>query len=238
MRTVIPGCGMQNSETSHARTGGPAAGSAGRRTALLRTIVCVHLACCVAGVGAAAAQQLLDRILARVGGNAITLTDVQAARALAIVPGPGEREALQQMIDRQLLLIEVARFPPPEPADAAVAAEVARERAAAGARLDAIMQSTGIDEARLRDLARDTLRIDAYVDQRFGTALQVTDDEAAGYYGAHPDEFRRNGAVIPFEEALPQARERANAERRRSQVERWLLDLRARADIVVSADRS
>jgi hypothetical protein len=200
---------------------------------LLRGVLCLHLAFCIVNGAEASAQQLLDRIVARVGGNAITLTDLQAARALGLVTGATQDEALQQMINRQLLLIEVARFPPPEPPEPAVAEQVARERDAAGARLDAIMQSTGIDAAHLHDLARDTLRIDAYVEQRFGTSMQVTDDEAATYYGQHPDEFRRGGATIPFNEALPVARARANAERRQSQVDRWLQDLRARADVVI-----
>ncbi len=63
--------------------------------------------------------------------------------------------------------------------------------------------------------------------------MQVTDDEAAAYYGGHPDEFRRNGVVIPFEEALPVARERASSERRKEQVQRWMYDLRGRADIAI-----
>jgi len=127
----------------------------------------------------------------------------------------------------------VGRFPPAEPTDAALAAEVAKERAAAGAQLAQLMATTGTDEARLRDLARDTLRIDGYIDQRFGTAQQVTQDEAAGYYDAHPEEFRRNGTLIPFDEALPVARQRAAADRRRTQLDRWLADLRGRADIAI-----
>ena len=194
----------------------------------------VPVALCIFSYGVASAQQLLDRILARVGGVAITLTDLQAARALGLVEGATEEAALQQLINRRLLLIEVARFPPPAPSEAAVDREVARQRTAAGARLPEIMRSTGLDEQRLRDLARDTLRIAAYMDQRFGTALQVTEDEAQVYYRDHPDEFRRNGVVIPFEEALPVARERANAERREAQVERWIFDLRGRADIAVN----
>ncbi len=69
------------------------------------------------------AQQLLDRILARVSGNELTLTDLQTARGFGVVTGPTEAAALEQLIDRQLLLIEVARFPPPDPPEAAVAAE-------------------------------------------------------------------------------------------------------------------
>jgi hypothetical protein len=204
------------------------------RTGLLRGILVLHLAFGILHFASeASAQQLLDRIVARVSATAITLTDLQAARGFGIVTGATDEAALQQMIDRQLLLIEVGRFPPAEPTEAAIAAQVTRERAAAGQRAAELMAATGTDEGRLRDLARDTLRIDSYVDQRFGTALQVTDDDAAGYYDAHPDEFRTNGAVIPFEQALPLARERAAAERRRTQLDRWLIDLRGRADIAL-----
>lgn len=202
---------------------------------MLRTGLFLHFAFCILHSGPVAAQQLLDRIVARVSGTAITLSELQAARGLGIVDAATDDAALQQMIDRQLLLTEVARFPPQEPTEAAVAAEVQRERAAAGPRLADLMVSTGTNDDRLRDLARDTLRIDGYIDQRFGTSQQVTQDEASAYYDAHPDEFRRNGVLIPFEEALPIARERANAERRRTQVDRWLLDLRARADIAIPA---
>ena len=229
---------MQNAELKMRNAESPQSGRAVAATCtpLLRCALCLHLAFCILNVGEAAAQQLLDRILARVSGNEITLTDLQAARGFGIVPGPTDDAALQQLIERQLLLIEVARFPPPDPSEAAIAAGIARQRTAAGPRLQQLMESTGTDEARLRDFARDTLRIDAYIDQRFGTSMQVTDDEAAAYYGAHPEEFRRNGVVIPFEEALPVARERASVERRTEQVQRWMYDLRARADIAIAKD--
>jgi len=198
----------------------------------VRWVGCLSAACGIL-IGTAAAQQLLDRILARVGGHEITQTDVQAARGFGVVAGPTDDVALEQMIDRRLLLVEVGRFPPPEPSEAAVAAELAREKMTAGAGLQLLMESTGTDEARLRETARDTLRIEGYIDQRFGSSMQVTDDEAAGYYGEHPEQFRQNGVVTPFDEALPLARERASAERRKEQVQRWMYDLRARADIVL-----
>jgi hypothetical protein len=200
----------------------------------LRVVVIAHCALSIMHSGPAVAQeQLLDRILARVSGNEVTLTDLQTARAFGVVTGPTEAMALERLIDRHLLLVEVARFPPPDPPETAVATEVTREKAVAGPRLPELMASTGTDDARLHDMARDTLRIEAYIDQRFGTSMQVTDDEAAAYYGAHPDEFRRNGAAIPFEEALPVARERASIERRKEQVQRWMYDLRGRADIAI-----
>ena len=65
------------------------------------------------------AQQLLDRVVARVDGAPITLTDVQAALGLGLIQVPAGSDPVdtgtQQMIDRQLELAEVQRFPPPEP---------------------------------------------------------------------------------------------------------------------------
>jgi len=123
------------------------------------------------------AQQLLDRVVARVDGYAITLTDLQAALGLGIIQVPPGADpidtATQQMIDRQLLLAEVQRFPPPEPGAAAVEGEVMLLRMRAGARLAALMESTGLTEGRIRDIARDDLRIADYLDQRFGTTVQV-----------------------------------------------------------------
>jgi hypothetical protein len=93
------------------------------RTAVGRAVVLLALG--LAGVASpAAAQQLLDRVVARVDGYAITLTDVNAALALGVVEAPAgadpQAAAVQRLIDRQLLLTEVARFAPPEPDPAAV----------------------------------------------------------------------------------------------------------------------
>jgi hypothetical protein len=184
-----------------------------------------------------AAQQLLDRVLARVDGVPITLTDVQAAIGLGIIQ-VGSRDAsadgTQQMVDRQLQLTEVQRFPPPEPSPDAVAREDARLKMNAGPRLPMLMQSTGLTEQRIADMARDNLRIAGYVDQRFGTTVQVTDEEVAAYYRTHEAEFTKGGVSLPYEEAEPIARQRASGERRRTIVNQWIRDLRSRADVTVN----
>ena len=187
------------------------------------------------------AQQLLEKVVARVNTYTITLTDVNAALALGVVDVPGgatqEGIATQHLIDRQLVLTEVARFAPPEPDMAAVDREIATMKERAGARLDAVMQATGLDEARLRDLARDTLRIQAYLNQRFGATVQVSDEEVALYYRNHTSEFQRNGTTIPFEEAEPTARQSAAAARRGATILQWMTDLRQRAEVVEPTGR-
>lgn len=199
--------------------------------------LCVHLAFGILHFPHSVfGQELLDRVVARVDGYAITLTDVQAAIGLGVVDvPPGERAtaaAAEQLIERQLMLAEVARFSPPEPDATAIEDEMAAMKRRAGGRLDSLMRSTGIDEPRIRELARDHLRIQAYLNQRFGTTTQVSDEEVAQYYRAHPEEFTRNGVPIPFAEAELAARQRASAERRRLTIAQWMRDLRARADVV------
>jgi len=117
------------------------------------------------------AQQLLDRVVARVGTTAVTQTDVDAALAFGIV-NTQTGEPVKQMIDRKLMLAEVEKFRPPEPAEAAIAELVAKMKATAGAQTGAVMKSTGVDEKRLTELARETLRIQSYIQQRFGNSTR------------------------------------------------------------------
>ena len=188
-----------------------------------------------------AAQQLIDRVMARVNGYAITLSDVRAAVGLGVVEVPAGQDAeqagLQAVIDRQLMEQEVARFPPPEPEASAIASQLERQKAFAGSRFATVVQSSGLSDAAMRELARQTLRIRAYLDQRFGASAQVSDQDAQEYFKSHPDEFRRNGVPMSFDEAEPLARERAAAERRTNAIAQWVRDLRTRAEVVMPAHR-
>jgi hypothetical protein len=188
----------------------------------------------------ASPQELLDRVLARVDGAAVTLTDTCAALGLEIVEVPAEADplaaAVAGLVDRQLLLAEVERFPPPEPSADEVAAAAAELRGRAGGRLDALMADTGFDDARIVQAARDSLRIAGYLDQRFGTNLPVSEDAVEAYYLAHPDEFTQGGVLIPFEEAEIAARAGASVERRQGLIDDWIADLRTRAAITLQLE--
>ena len=191
----------------------------------------------ILSLSAVRAQQLLDRVMARVDGAPITLTDVQSAIGLGIVEvGAPDAiaEGTQRMIDRQLELAEVQRFPPPEPPADAIARETATLKRNVGPKLPMLMRSTGLTEQRIADIARDNLRIAGYLDQRFGTIVQLSDDEVAAYYRAHEPEFTSGGVVLPYEDAIVLARQRVSSERRRTIIEQWIRDLRSRADVTVN----
>ena len=198
-------------------------------------LYCLPFALCLVHYSAVSAQQLLDRVLARIGTEAITQTDVQAPLEFGLIDAGSATDpaAVQLAIDRQLTLNEVARFPPSEPPGNEVEQQLATMKARVGDRLDAVMQATGLDENRVRGLARDTLRIRSYVQQRFGIKAQVGEDEARKYFDEHRDEFTRNGKPLTFEEAPPDAPQRAPAVRIQSAIAQWLEDLRGRSAVVL-----
>ena len=198
---------------------------------LLRALLALAL---TSAAASAAAQTLLDRVVARVNGTVILLSDVRAAVIFGLVEGPAESElAVEETVQRALLVEEVNRFPPPEPAAEAVAAELERLRARAGTSLDDVERGTGLSADNIRLLARDRLRIQGYIDQRFGVTVPLTDEQVLEYYRAHPEEFTTNGQLTPFERAQGLARERAGLEQRQRTINQWLRDLRARADVSV-----
>ena len=113
------------------------------------------------------AQQLLDHVVARVNESPVLLSDVRAAVGFGLIePGPASDQT-RQMVRRQVLLAEVSRFPPPEPAAADVAAELSRMKARVRDAA-AFQREQGLSDQQVQSMARDSLRIEAYLTQRFG----------------------------------------------------------------------
>jgi len=88
-----------------------------------------------------------------------------------------------------------------------------------------------VNERHLRETLRQNLRIRAYLDQRF-TVTPPTDEEVGRYYREHQQEFLRNGAIIPFDQARQNVVEAVRTERRRMLVDDWVAGLRRRSEIV------
>ena len=86
-----------------------------------RALTALALGAAVSLMPAAARGEVIDRILAVVNRELITLSDVAAAIRLGLVSVPQEgsdptRAVLDALIDRQLELGETNRYQPPEPA--------------------------------------------------------------------------------------------------------------------------
>jgi hypothetical protein len=146
----------------------------------------------------AARAETIDRVLAVVAKQVITLSDVTAARELGLVTAGAAadpvRAVLSTLVDRELILAEVERYVPPEPSAEAVDRELAivRARFASTADFDAALARSGLDEKHVRETLRQNLRIRAYEDQRFTAAdsrrQSLIDEWVAG--------LRRRGEVV------------------------------------------
>jgi hypothetical protein len=153
-------------------------------------VVALLIVLAVGTAAEAARAEVIDRVLAVVGGELIMLSDVQAARDLGLA-SPGQaadpvREVLSRLIDRQLQLAEVERYAPREPTVEEVDRELDRVQARfqTAEAFEAALGRSGLDRTRLRDRLRDDLRIQAYLEQRFslsdGRRQRLIDDWIAG----------------------------------------------------------
>lgn len=190
-------------------------------------------------VAAGARAEIIDRILATVGGGLVLQTDAVAVVRLGLLRPPASGDALQwtmdRLIERRLMLIEVDRYGPPEPPLGEIDARVHAidERIGSGTDLDLILRETGMSVDQLRLYVRDDLRIEAYIQQRFGATFQPSEDDIVDYYRAHPEAFTRDGRLLSFAEARSAARQAVQTQLRESAVREWLAGLRRRTEVNV-----
>jgi hypothetical protein len=130
--------------------------------------------------------EVIDRIMAVVGQQPITLSEVTAASQFQIVevpPGAADPagSTLERLIDRTLMLTEVDRFLPPEPDPIEITLRVDQMQARAGSAEEFArsLAVTGTTLEQLRRLVRDNLRIATYLNQRFGTLIDPAERRAA-----------------------------------------------------------
>ena len=192
----------------------------------------------VAPAAAAQPPELIERTMAIVGGQAVTLSDARAAITFKLVDVGGsvapEQTATARLIVRELMLREVRRYAPPAPTEAAIDARLGEIRTGfSAASFARALEISGLTEARLRAWVRDDLRTQAYLAQRFVTASAPTDGEVATAYAQQKEEFDRTGTTLEL--AAPALRERLIASRRRELIADWVADLRRRTDVILLA---
>jgi hypothetical protein len=181
--------------------------------------------------------ELIERTLALVGGQPITLSDARAAVALGLLDGERRGDDIPALtallVDRELILREVQRYAPGAPSEGAVDARLdeIRKRFTDPAAFSRALELHGFTEARLRAWLRDDLRTIAYLAQRFASASTPTDAEINSAYARSRAEFDKAGTS--FEQAVPVIRERLIAARRAELIDDWLSDLRRRTDVII-----
>ncbi len=130
---------------------------------------CVWALIVGSGVAAGQTATTLDRVLAVVNGDMISLSDVRAVRALRLVPEGDDLAVVRVLADRRLVAAELRRFQVPDPDREAVDARVRDWEQFAGgpegaARLVAV---AGVERWFVERWMGDDIRRERYLQQRF-----------------------------------------------------------------------
>jgi hypothetical protein len=200
--------------------------------------------------------QVIDRIVAVVNGEVITLGQLQRAvgvyessRLSGLVAGCGAANAaagddqaarelatLDCLIDGLLVFQYVRRFPQVDVTTTEISTEF-REIAATfptRAAFEAEMRRWGFTTATLRRALERQLIVDSYIDTRFREFADIPEQAITDYYeGPLAEEMERRGEPLPPLEAVADlitAILREEEVNRR--VEAWIDELRERAEIL------
>lgn len=204
-----------------------------------RSIVSRALRACGAAVLASAAlaaapqAQLLDRVLAIVSGSVLTLSDARLVLDMGFVDVPAGKDpvgvAVAWLIERALVLDEAARYEAGEDDFVGVEAALAltRRRFPSDAAWAAAKRRHEQTDDTLRTFMADTLRAQAFIDQRFAAQPAPTDTDIATHFELH----RREYGTASLEEARDLVARAVRDERRKRAVAEWLGRLRRRADV-------
>ena len=188
---------------------------------------------------AAVRAEIIDRVLAVVDGQIITLSDARAALKFGLLPADVSTDpidaAMRRLIDRRLMMNEVERYAPNEPPAQAIekglAAIQARFKDALA--FETALNQSGLTREQLRLFSRDSTRLETYLQQRFASSAEPSEDDIARYYKEHAPEFVVNGVQRSFDQARSQVRGRVLEARQAQAIADWLEGLRRRSVVSV-----
>ena len=144
----------------------------------------------IAGGWSAAQAELVDRIAAVVNGHLITVSDLAGYRTL-FASDRSQDQAVDVLIDRQLLIEEADRFAIDQPSPSAIDQRVQDTvtRLGGEAAFRQTLERVGWTSDVLRAWIAEDLRIADFLQQRIDFFVVVPPDEVSAYYDAHADEF-------------------------------------------------
>jgi hypothetical protein len=182
-----------------------------------------------------APAELIDRVLAAVNNDVVTLTDLRTAEAFnAAVGGKAggagaESGTLEGLVNRKLLLQEAARVKFDEAPDQEVAAELDTLRRQLGTdeAFQRLLNGMHANEEQLRRLLRERLLIERFLQKKIGIFARATREEVQQYYAGHRREF----ADRPFPEVQKKLTATLSEQKAGQQLDQFIGELRARADI-------
>jgi hypothetical protein len=191
----------------------------------------------VAGIPLAA-QEVVDRIAARVENDIILDSDIRTlSRYQLLVDGKSESDAqiLDRLIDQWIVRTEaeVARLPLPSDAEIQRSVERLQKSFGSTEEYEARKKQSGLNDAEIRGIAASQLYLSNYLDSRFRPSVQIDPKTIEDFYLKSIVPLAKSrGQEPPSLENARDSIEEALVQRGiNDEADRWLIESRARLHI-------
>jgi hypothetical protein len=188
---------------------------------------------------ATAPAELIDRIVAAVNNEVITLSDLRQAVRFNEEMGGGSRdrkdieaETLEGLINKRLLLHEARRLSLTEVTEQDVSDEIGKVRTRLGSdkAFQDFLQRMEMTLEQLGRMLGERLLVERFVEKKVSLFVRVGRNEARNYFDGHPEEFKGKR----FLEASKTIIALLSEEKTGQQITHYLADLRNKADIRIN----
>ncbi len=191
--------------------------------------------------------EIIDRVVAVVGQQAITASEVELQLRLEAMfnrepfeaTDAKRHEALQRLIAVRLIQSEALMTGFLKISEAEVQRHIAeskQERYLNGISFDDALQLYQLREQDVTAFWRQVIGYERFKDFRFKTGLEVSRDEVSAYYQSHiVPEFKAegNGSPPPLDDIYDKVEQAAIEDRANALLEEWLKETRPQTRIVI-----
>jgi hypothetical protein len=189
------------------------------------------------------AQEVVDRIVARVETDIILLSDVrQLSQYQAFLDGKAQTDAdvLNRLIDQWIVRNEagVARFPQPSEDDVNRSIERLKRSFSSPEEFESRQKQNGITDDEIRRFVRAQLYLSNYLDSRFRPSIQIDEKAIEEFYKTRvvPRAESRGQTPPTLDNARDFIQEALVQRAINEQADRWLKESRTRVRVEIMLD--
>jgi len=204
------------------------------RRGLWSRVSCLAVVFLLLSVPAVVHAELLDRVVAAVNNEMITLSELNQAVGFNVAFGGknGEKlrsETLEGLINRKLLVQEAYRLKFVEVSDQDVNGEVEKlkKRLGSDQAFSDFLAKLDMTGDQLASMLGERLLVERFVEKKIGLFVRVSRDEAQDYYNKHAAAFKGR----QFQDVQKPLTAMLSEQRLGQQTAQYLAELRGRADI-------
>ena len=207
-----------------------------RRVAAL-VLAIVILGACLPGVGA---QQVVDRIVARINGDVLTLSEMRELAGFQQLTGAkpaSDNELVRQLVDQWIVSTEARAEQFPRPSEAAVGKAMSQVggQFSSPEAFRSRLREAGLTVGAARRLLERQIHLLQFLDQKFRAAAQVEPAQIEAYYRQElVPQLTARGQQAPALESLQEQIRELLVQREISRLSaRWIGESRANVKVEI-----